>query len=87
MLFRLSNPAANAELTIVGIDHQPMDVVRKEYGGAEGGSPLALEWGSPKADMLYMDLKVTDVAGFWKVVRLTPFSVSIPHDDVKFDND
>lgn len=87
MIFRLSNPAQSAELTIVGMDQQPMDVVRKDYAGAAGGSPLELQWGRPKADMLYMDLKVTDVAGFWKVVRLTPFSISIPHDDVKFDND
>jgi outer membrane protein OmpA-like peptidoglycan-associated protein len=87
MRFRLSNPAASAELTIVGTDQKPIDVVTTDLQGAAAGTPLSVTWSEPKADILYMDLKVTDVAGFWKGVRLSPFSVSIPHDDVKFDTD
>lgn len=87
MTFKLSNPAASAELTLVGSDQKPLDVVTTDFQGAAAGTPLTVTWSAPKGDLLYMDLKVTDVAGFWKGVRLSPFSVSIPHDDVKFDTD
>ena len=30
-------------------------------------------WPALKADLLYIDLKAYDIAGFWKGVRLTPF--------------
>jgi outer membrane protein OmpA-like peptidoglycan-associated protein len=87
MTFRMNNPAQSAELTLVGNDGKPMATVQKDYNGAAGGTALSLAWDAPPAELLYMDLKVTDVGGFWKVVRLSPFAVKIPHDDVKFDTD
>ena len=87
MTFRMNNPAQSAELTLVGSDGKPMATVNKDYNGAAGGTALSISWDAPTSDLLYMDLKVTDVAGFWKGVRLSPFSVNIPHDDVKFDTD
>lgn len=87
MTFRISNPAKRAKLTLVGTDGVVMFVVKKEFNRAAPGSPLRLKWKKPPRDLLYMDLKVTDIAGFWKTVRMTPFSVEIPHDDVVFDTD
>ncbi len=84
MTFRINNPAKYAELIIVGQSGKPLKTVKQDYNNAKGGSPLNLKWKDPAGDILYMDLKVYDVAGFWKGVRLTPFTIAIPHDDVEF---
>jgi outer membrane protein OmpA-like peptidoglycan-associated protein len=87
MAFSINNPAKHAKLTLVGTGGAVMAVVEKDLTGSRPGAPLSLTWQPPQGDLLYMDLRVTDVAGFWKGVRLTPFSVEIPHDDVVFDTD
>ncbi|MCC6521809.1 MAG: OmpA family protein [Polyangiaceae bacterium] len=86
MTFRMSNPADRAELAIVGKEGQTLKLLTQSYGGAAEGTTLALGWAPLGADILYLDLKVYDIAGFWTGVRLTPFSIEIPHDDVTFDN-
>jgi outer membrane protein OmpA-like peptidoglycan-associated protein len=83
--FKINNPAAKAELTIVGKDGKAIATHTKDYAAAAPNTALALSWPDPGADVLYMDLKVHDVAGFWKAVRLTPFVIEIPHDDVEFE--
>ena len=86
MSFKINNPAKKAELIIVGQDGKQLKTFDKTYAGAAPRTTLEIDWDDPGADILYMDLKVYDVAGFWKGVRLTPFSISIPHDDVEFEN-
>lgn len=82
----INNPAKMAELIIVGQDGKPLKTITKDFAGAAPGTALEVTWPDPGGDILYMDLKVHDVAGFWKGVRLTPFSISIPHDDVEFES-
>lgn len=82
--FTINNPAKMAELVLVGQNGKPLKTIRKDYAGASPGSELAISWPELSGDILYMDLKVHDTTGFWKGVRLTPFSISIPHDDVEF---
>jgi outer membrane protein OmpA-like peptidoglycan-associated protein len=84
MTFTISNPAKYAELSIIGQSGKPLKTIKKDYNAAQGGTRLNLKWKDPGGDILYMDLKVYDVAGFWKGVRLTPFTISVPHDDVEF---
>jgi len=83
--FRMSNPAAKATLTITGTDGKTLHVVRTSLNKAPAGTTFTMSWPEPKGDVLHMELKVTDVAGFWTGVRITPFSIAIPHDDVEFD--
>jgi outer membrane protein OmpA-like peptidoglycan-associated protein len=85
MTVHINNPAQKAELFIYGKDKKVLLKKTVDFNGAKAGSDLDVRWNDPKGDILYMDLKVYDVAGFWKGVRLTPFSISIPHDDVEFD--
>lgn len=87
MTFRISNPATRATLTLVGAGGKVMAEVDKSFHRPRPNTPLTLTWQPPNGELLYMDLKVYDLAGFWKGVRLTPFSVHIPHDDVVFDTD
>ena len=84
--FTINNPAKMAELVIVGQNGQPLKTIKKDFAGAAPGSALEVTWDDPGGDILYMDLKVHDTTGFWKGVRLTPFSISIPHDDVEFES-
>jgi outer membrane protein OmpA-like peptidoglycan-associated protein len=85
MSFTINNPAEKAELIFVDDTGATIKTVTESYNGAAAGTKLELKWKDP-GEFVYMDLKVYDTAGFWKGVRLTPFSISIPHDDVEFDN-
>jgi outer membrane protein OmpA-like peptidoglycan-associated protein len=84
--FRINNPAKRASLDLYGKSGAKIATVERDLGGAAGGSPLTFTWDDPKQEVLYMDFKVTDVAGFWKGIRLSPFSVDIPHDEVEFES-
>jgi outer membrane protein OmpA-like peptidoglycan-associated protein len=86
MSFSINNPAAKAELIIVGQNGKPIKSVKRAYNKAKPGTALELSYPDPGNEVLYMDLKVYDVAGFWTGVRLTPLYAEIPHDDVIFDS-
>ncbi|MSP24978.1 MAG: OmpA family protein [Myxococcales bacterium] len=84
--FKINNPAAKATLEIYGQDGQKLKTIESAYQGAQGGTSLTIAWSDPGPDVLYLDLKVYDIAGFWKGVRLTPFHIDIPHDEVEFES-
>jgi len=86
MTFQINNPAKRAELIFVGKNRKPIYTKRANFNNAKAGSDLTIKWRDPGQDVLYMDLKVYDIAEFWTGMRLTPFSISIPHDDVEFDS-
>ena len=54
--------------------------------GAAPGTALELAWPEVEGDIVRMDLKVTDVAGFWVGMQITPFSIEIPHEEVVFES-
>ncbi|MEM9692592.1 MAG: OmpA family protein [Myxococcota bacterium] len=84
MHFTLSNPAQKAELVLVDKDGKKVHTERVQFNGAKPGSKLRVSWADPGVELLYMDLLVYDTSSFWKGVRLTPVSISIPHEDVEF---
>jgi len=84
MTFRASNPLARAELVLLGEHGRRLDTVDEDLDAPAPWSPITLSWDEPEGDLLRMDLKVTDVAGFWVGLAITPFSIEIPHEDVKF---
>ena len=86
MVFRLSNPTARAELVILGDRGRRLDVVEVDYQAAPPGDAVELRWDAVEGDILRMDLKVTDIAGFWAGMQITPFSIQIPHDEVVFES-
>lgn len=85
MSFTLTNPAKKAELVLLGERGRRLDVVEKEFDGEAPGTRLELTWGPVPEELLRMDLKVTDIAGFYAGVQITPFTIEIPHDDVVFE--
>ncbi len=84
MTFRASNPLKRAELVLLGEHGRRLDTVEEDLDAPDPGSPITLSWDAPDGDLLRMDLKVTDVAGFWVGLAITPFSIEIPHEDVAF---
>ena len=84
LVFRLTNPAASAELILLGERGRRIGVEEVEYDAEEPGTALELSWSAPDEDIVTMDLKVTDIAGFWTGMRITPFSIEIPHDELEF---
>jgi outer membrane protein OmpA-like peptidoglycan-associated protein len=53
-----------------------------DVGGQQG--QFQIEWPAEK-DVAAIDLKVYDVDGFWRSLRLEPFWVKIPHKEVRFN--
>ncbi len=84
--FRATNPIKKATLTVIGEGGKQLGEAEEEYEGNVPGQALQFDWsGVAKAgDILFLDLKVWDVANFWVALRITPFTIEIPHDDVEF---
>jgi outer membrane protein OmpA-like peptidoglycan-associated protein len=84
---RVTNPAASIELTILGESGQEIAVSRELFDPpAAPGTNLELAWEEPSEKILTMTLKVYDIAGFWVGMKITPFSIEIPHDELVFDS-
>ncbi|MGB0589727.1 MAG: OmpA family protein [Myxococcota bacterium] len=86
MVFRITNPVAKAELILLGERGRRIGIEEVDFDSEPPGSPLELTWSAPAggADIVRMDLKVTDIAGFWTGMQITPFSIEIPHDELEF---
>ena len=79
-------PAARAEVEI--LDESGGELLRKtiKLKGKSKGSKqkLALKWPVDEQGFGGLDLKVYDRHGFWVGLKLTPFSLEIPHEEVTF---
>ena len=84
--FRATNPVKQIALKIVGEGGKVLAETEEDYDDNAPGDLVKVDFSSltTKGDILYMDLKVWDVANFWVAVRITPFTIEIPHDDVVF---
>lgn len=85
LTFKITNPARSAELVVVGERGRRLGVFTETYEDTRPGEPLELSWEAIDGDIIRMDLKVTDVAGFYVGMIITPFSIEIPHEEVVFD--
>jgi len=83
--FKMSRPAGNAELAVIGEDGSDIGSGAATYHGAPPNTWLSLAWDQPGAGRVLM-LKLRVVAADGKVtnVELTPWSVAIDHEDVNF---
>ena len=79
-----NNPIQKVELLIHGERGRILDRIEKSHESADPGTIFELAWTASDEKVLYMDLRLTDIVGFWSSVRITPFSISIPHDEVVF---
>ncbi|PIE15946.1 MAG: hypothetical protein CSA66_07980 [Proteobacteria bacterium] len=83
--FKATNPAKRVELTLIGESGDVLEEVSDEFDDPNpSDTPIALSWSEHDEKILRMDLRVTDVAGFYTGMHITPFTIEIPHDEVEF---
>lgn len=81
-----SRDLAQVELTVHAASGAKPQVVRHEVKQASAGRPLQLSF--PGGDSVArIDVKATDVDGFFTTLSFLPWSLSIPHEEVNFGTD
>jgi len=81
----LSRPAAKAS---VQVQMDTGAVVNREVQlhGEPAGTPIVLEWPEAAGEVMTISIKATDTSDFYTGVELSPWQVSIPHEEVVFDS-
>lgn len=83
---RATNPIIEARLTILGESGKVLDEIISPFDPPiPTGDPIPVAWSPPDGQVVRMDLRVTDVAGFYTGVQISPFSIEIPHEEVIFE--
>ena len=86
--FKLSRPAASAELVVIGDDGTVIGRGEASYRRASPEKWLRIRWTQrPRTRVMKMKLRVVSADGPATNVELIPWSVSIDHEDVKFRTD
>ncbi len=82
---QLSRPAGRAEISVVGEDGGQMGAAQVAFHGERPGTWLRIPW-TEKApgEVLKLDLKIYDQAGFPIHLQLFPWSVPVQHEEVNF---
>jgi outer membrane protein OmpA-like peptidoglycan-associated protein len=57
----------------------------QEYSGAAAGAKLSIQWNQVYNDVARIEIKATDVDGYWVSWEIIPFFVDIPHEEVVFE--
>jgi outer membrane protein OmpA-like peptidoglycan-associated protein len=83
--FKMSRPAGTAELVVLGEDGDSIGTGAATYHGEAPGTWLSISWSQPvAARVLKLQLRVMAADGLVSNVELTPWSVTVEHEDVSF---
>ncbi len=86
--FKLSRPAASAELTVIGEDGKELGTGQMQYRSPSPDDWLSITWTQSRGTrVMIMRLRVVAADGVATNVELVPWSIAIEHDDVKFATD
>lgn len=86
--FKLTRPAASAELVVIGDDGKEAGRGTASYKSAAPDTWLSISWSATSsARPMIMKLRVVAADGLATNVELIPWSVSIDHEDVNFSTD
>lgn len=83
--FRQSRAAGRAELEVVGEDGQVIGRGSASYHGEKAGTWLELPWTQAPGRALLLRLHATAKDGIAAGAELSPWSLAIEHEDVRFD--
>jgi outer membrane protein OmpA-like peptidoglycan-associated protein len=85
---KMSHPAGKVKITVVGESGATLADDTIDFSGRAAGTPLIVSW-SPSSDEAVSTIDVTayDAQGSWVGVQISPWFVSIPHEDVNFKTD
>lgn len=87
LTFQLNQPAKSAELEVKGPRGVVLARAEESYGGAAPGTPLPISWPVVNETITSIEITAHSTAGFWTGKVVTPWSVTIPHEDVAFETD
>ncbi len=90
LVVRLSRPAARVTLKVIALSGAVLANVEKRFDGAPAGTPLVVEWEPPDSEadpLARLEVFGYDTSDYYKGVAITPWSFSIPHEDVVFETD
>jgi outer membrane protein OmpA-like peptidoglycan-associated protein len=83
---QLSRPAAAVELSVIGDDGKPLGHAETQFHGEPPGSWLHVAWTPERAgNVLRLELRATSTDGLATLVKLTPWSVRVAHEEVNFE--
>jgi len=86
--FKLSRPAASAELVVIGEDGDEIATGSASYSEQPAAAWLAISWKQPPdARVMILRLRVVADDGRATKLELIPWSVAIDHEDVNFETD
>jgi outer membrane protein OmpA-like peptidoglycan-associated protein len=82
---RMSRPAAKVTIKVQGDSGAILADETHDFSGEPAEAPLTVTW-SPSSDEPVAKIEVFgwDVHGYYAGVRIVPWSVSIPHEEVNF---
>ena len=83
----LDRDAAEIEITAYGVGGVMLGTTRHGLSAHPGGVPiegLAWDGSDPSAEIIKLEVRAKDTAGFWASVELFPWFYDIPHEDVVF---
>lgn len=85
LVVRLSRPADRAEVQVLmDTGHMAFDGVIT-FDGAAANSALVVTWPETPGKVMQVDIKAYDTMTFFAAVKLLPWRVDIPHEEVQFD--
>jgi outer membrane protein OmpA-like peptidoglycan-associated protein len=82
---KMSHPAGKVKITVVGESGATLADEEHDFTGRAAGTPLIVTWApSSHEAVATIDVRATDAQGSWVGVQISPWFVSIPHEDVNF---
>lgn len=85
---RMSRPADKIKLKVFDDVGGLVTETEKSYRGRAANEAITVRWTQPSATRVgKIEIFAYDTSGYYKGVRIVPWSLSIPHEDVKFATD
>jgi outer membrane protein OmpA-like peptidoglycan-associated protein len=83
---KLSRPAEKVRIKVLDTSGAVLAEVEKAFNGAAAGTPLVMTWTpASAAPVARLEVYGYDTEGNWSGVAITPWNVSVAHEDVKFE--
>lgn len=81
----MDRPSDRVQVTSYGFQGEVLGQGQCPGMGAAPGTPISCEWSPAHPEVLRLEVKGTDVDGFWGALELFPWYYEIPHEDVNFE--
>ncbi len=85
---KMNHPACKIELKVIGESGRTIAESAKGFHGAAPGSALAVTWTASQVEpILRIEVWAHDTQGRFAGMQITPWNVSIDHEEVNFESD